>query len=37
LLELQSPYGLLPFQQPLDYGTILNQGVFGLDNGEHLI
>jgi len=36
LLELQSPYGLLPFQQPLDYGTILNQGVFGLDNGEHL-
>jgi len=35
LLELQSPYGLLAFQQPLGSETILFQELFGLDNGEH--
>jgi len=37
LLELQSPYGLLAFQQPLGSETILFQELFGLDNGEHFI
>ena len=36
LLELQSPYGLLPFQQPPDCKPILIRDLSGLDNGEHL-
>jgi hypothetical protein len=36
LLELQSPYGLLPFQQPSDCKTVLIQDILGLDNWEHL-
>jgi len=37
LLELQSPYGLLPFQQPPDPESVLFRALFGPNNGEHPI